>query len=456
MNLDIVILAAGMGKRMFSDLPKVLHPVGGKAMLQHVIDSARQLQPRRLVVVVGHGADAVRKHCAADDIVFVDQPQQLGTGHAVQCALPALGKDGDTLVLYGDVPLLSVSTLKNLLALESGHPVLLTDRMKNPAGYGRIVRSPAQDIVAIVEHKDASSEQLQINEVNTGIMRLPNAHLAGWLGQLQNTNVQGEFYLTDVVAAAVGDGLAVHGVHPASSWEVMGVNSRVQQAELERHWQKQQAQTLLAAGVSLLDPERIDIRGALRCGRDVIIDINCIFEGQVELGDGVHIGPNCVIRNASIAAGTRVDAYTHIDQAKVGADVRLGPYARLRPGADIGNQAHIGNFVEIKKATVGLGSKVNHLTYIGDATIGRGVNVGAGTITCNYDGVNKWQTVIEDNVFVGSGSMLVAPVTLGEGSTIGAGSTITKNAPAGQLTLERAKQLTLSGWKRPQKKGLKV
>lgn len=451
MSLDVVILAAGMGKRMFSALPKVLHPIGGKPMLQHVINTARQLSPRRLVVVIGHGADAVRQQCAAPDVEFVEQEQQLGTGHAVQCAVPQLGAEGQTLVLYGDVPLLSVETLKSLLNVPHEHLGLLTDKLADPSGYGRIVRNDNNQIVAIVEHKDANNEQRAIQEINTGILRLPNNKLGNWLSQLQNNNAQGEYYLTDVIAAAVADGCEVDGVHPSSSWEVMGVNSRVQQAELERIWQQQQANELLAAGVTLLDPARIDIRGSLICGRDVVIDVNCVFEGHVVLGDGVEVGPNCVIKNATINAGTRVDAYCHIDNALVGNDARVGPYARLRPGADVGQEAHIGNFVEIKKAIIGTGSKVNHLTYIGDATVGAGVNIGAGTITCNYDGVNKWQTVIEDNVFVGSGSMLVAPVTLGQGSTIGAGSTITKNTPPNELTLERSKQLTINGWQRPAK-----
>ena len=452
MLLDIVILAAGLGKRMHSALPKVMHPIGGKSMIQHVIDTARSLRPRRLIVVVGHGAEVVRDSVVGDDVIFVTQEQQLGTGHALRCALPELGADGATLVLYGDVPLLSAATLHDLMAIDEHSLALLTDISSAPAGYGRIVRSAHGDICAIVEHKDASAEQLAINEINTGILRLPNAPLAGWLSALSNHNAQGEYYLTDVIELAVKAGHRVIGSHPRHAWEVQGVNSRAQQAQLERQWQAHEAGRLLVAGVTLLDPARLDVRGSLTCGRDVVIDINCVFEGEVELGDGVTIGANCVIRNARIGAGTKVEAFSHIEQAVVGTDVRIGPYARLRPGADIGAQAHIGNFVEIKKATVGIGSKVNHLTYIGDASIGTNVNIGAGTITCNYDGLNKWQTTIEDDVFVGSGSMLVAPVTIGAGATIGAGSTITRSTPAGQLTLERAKQTSIPGWTRPVKK----
>ena len=451
MNLDVVILAAGLGKRMNSALPKVLHPVAGRPMLQHVLDTARTLMPRRLIVVVGHGAESVAARCGAPDVMFVHQDRQLGTGHAVRSAVPELGPDGHTLILYGDVPLIRANTLKDMLAVDPEAVALLTDRVDDPAGYGRIVRNAQGDIRAIVEHKDASREELAIREINTGLLRAPNARLHDWLGQLQNHNAQGEFYLTDIIAMAADEGRRVVGVHPGASWEVMGVNSRQQQAELERMYQQHQSEALLAAGVTLMDPARLDVRGDLRCGKDVVIDVNCVFEGQVELGDGVAIGANCVLRNAKIAAGTRIDAFTHIEDAVVGENARLGPYARLRPGAEVGPEAHIGNFVEIKKARIGVGSKVNHLSYIGDALVGDAVNVGAGTITCNYDGVNKWQTVIGNNVFVGSGSMLVAPVTLGAGGTIGAGSTITKNAPAGELTLERAKQITLPGWKRPVK-----
>ncbi|HLV27554.1 MAG TPA: bifunctional UDP-N-acetylglucosamine diphosphorylase/glucosamine-1-phosphate N-acetyltransferase GlmU [Burkholderiaceae bacterium] len=455
--LNIVILAAGLGKRMQSDLPKVLHRIAGKPMLEHVLDNARGLQPDRIVVVTGHGAEAVQAAFAGDDgLVFALQRPQHGTGHAVQQALPhLLGGDAAedaTLVLYGDVPLVQTDTLRKLLEARGTGLALLTETVADPTGYGRIVRNDAGEVLRIVEHKDASDAERAIDEVNTGILAAPTARLRDWLGRITNDNAQGEYYLTDVVALSVADSVPVRAAQPAASWETLGVNSRLQQAELERAWQKEQARRLLEAGVTLADPERFDLRGELTCGRDVFIDVGCVFEGKVTLADGVHVGPHSVVRNASIGRGTRIEAYTHIDEATVADDARLGPYARLRPGAEIGSEAHVGNFVEIKKSVLGAGSKANHLAYIGDAEIGARVNVGAGTITCNYDGVNKHRTVIEDDAFIGSDTQLVAPVTVGKGATLAAGTTLTRDAPAGKLTLSRVPQVTIDSWKRPQKK----
>lgn len=455
--LNIVILAAGLGKRMQSDLPKVLHRIAGKPMLAHVLDNAGQLNPDRIVVVTGHGAEQVQAAFQErSDIVFALQSPQHGTGHAVQQALPHLLEDASaddvTLVLYGDVPMVQAETLQRLLEVRGNGLALLTENLADPTGYGRIVRNASDEVVRIVEHKDASEAELKIGEVNTGILAAPTAKLRDWLGRITNDNAQGEYYLTDIVALSVEDGVPVQAAQPAASWETLGVNSRVQQAQLERAWQREQAKRLLEAGVTLADPSRFDQRGGLACGRDVFIDVGCVFEGRVELADGVHIGPHCVLRNAVIGAGTRIEAYTHIDDAKVANDARLGPYARLRPGADIGPDAHVGNFVEIKKSVLGNGSKVNHLSYIGDADIGARVNVGAGTITCNYDGVNKYRTIIEDDAFIGSDTQLVAPVTVGKGATLGAGTTLTRDAPAGKLTVSRVRQSTRDDWQRPQKK----
>ncbi len=451
-SLSIVILAAGQGKRMCSDLPKVLHTLAGRSLLSHVVTTARSLQPQQLVVVYGHGGEQVQQAFGTEtDIQWAHQAQQLGTGHALQQALPFLPSDGTTLVLYGDVPLTSATTLQQLLATAGDQVGLLTDHLAQPQGYGRIVRDTAGQICAIVEEKDATPEQKTITEINTGILALPNRYLAGWLSRLSNSNAQGEYYLTDVIALAVADGVAVHGCVVPSSWQAAGVNSKLQLAELERIYQRQQANLLLEAGVQLADPNRFDLRGELRCGKDVFIDINVVIEGVVELGDGVTIGPNCVLRDVTIAAGTEVAAFSHLQQAQVGASCRLGPYARLRPGAELADQVHIGNFVEVKKSHIAQGSKVNHLSYIGDAVIGAGVNVGAGTITCNYDGVNKFTTRIADGAFIGSGTMLVAPVVVEENATIGAGSVISKTAPANALTVARSKAITLSNWKRPQK-----
>lgn len=456
--LNIVILAAGQGKRMQSDLPKVLHRIAGKPMLAHVLDNARRLNPARIVVVTGHGAETVQEAFAGQqDITFALQRPQHGTGHAVQQALPHLlggDTDGDaTLVLYGDVPLVQPDTLERLLEARGDGLALLTETVADPTGYGRIIRNAAGEIERIVEHKDASEAERAIAEVNTGILAAPTARLRDWLGRITNDNAQSEYYLTDVVALSVADAVPVRAAQPAAAWETLGVNSRVQQAQLERAWQQAQADRLLESGVTLADPARFDLRGELVCGRDVFIDVGCVFEGRVELADGVQVGPHCVLRDAVIGAGTRIDAYTHIDDAAVADNARLGPYARLRPGAEIGSQAHVGNFVEIKKSVLGAGSKANHLAYIGDASIGERVNVGAGTITCNYDGVNKYRTIIEDDAFIGSDTQLVAPVTVGKGATLAAGTTLTRDAPAGQLTLSRVKQFTVQGWKRPQKKG---
>lgn len=452
-TLSVVILAAGQGKRMYSSLPKVLHPIAGKPMLRHVVDVARQLDPSLLCIVYGHGGEQVQVAMSDIDASWALQAQQLGTGHAVRQALPVLPSEGVTLVLFGDVPLTRLETLQAMLAVGSPEKlVLLTDVIDNPKGYGRIVRDGEERITRIVEEKDASDAERHIREINTGIMLLPNKYLAGWLERLSNGNAQGEYYLTDVISMAVGDGIEVSSASPSASWETYGVNSKVQLAELERIHQLEQAKRLLEQGAMLLDPARIDVRGTLTVGRDVVIDVNCVFEGNVDLADGVRVGPNCVIRNARIGAGTEIAAFSHIDDAEVGCGARIGPYARLRPGAKLADDTHVGNFVEIKKTVVGRGSKVNHLSYIGDAEIGSGVNVGAGTITCNYDGVNKHKTVIEDDAFIGSGSMLVAPVTVEQGATIGAGSTITRQAPAEKLTLERSKQVTVPGWSRPIKK----
>lgn len=451
MSLNIVILAAGQGKRMYSHLPKVLHPLAGKALLRHVVDTARSLQPARLVVVYGHGGEAVRQSFAGESLEWALQEPQLGTGHAVAQALPLLDESLPTLVLYGDVPLVQQQTLEHLVHQGARGLGLLTVRLEQPQGYGRIVRDAAGAVTAIVEEKDATPEERQIGEVNTGIMVLPAGVLAGWLASLSNHNAQGEYYLTDVVAKAVAAGLAVRTVHPTGPWEVQGVNNKQQLAELERAYQLRQAGALLEQGVRLADPARLDIRGALVCGRDVSIDVGCIFEGRVVLEEAVEIGPYCVIRNATVQAGARVAAFSHIDGAQVGPDAVVGPYARLRPGSVLAEGAHVGNFVEIKNSQIGSQSKANHLAYVGDADVGARVNIGAGTITCNYDGANKFRTVIEDDAFIGSDTQLVAPVRVGKGATLGAGTTLTKDAPPGGLTVSRARQTSVSNWKRPEK-----
>ena len=452
--MNIVILAAGMGKRMNSDLPKVLHPLAGKSLLGHVVDTARTLDPQRLVVVYGHGGEQVQAAFAGQtDMQWALQSPQLGTGHAVAQAVPMLVDDVPTLILYGDVPLVKASTLQRLAeAAKRGKLALLSQHVADPTGYGRVVRDAAGNVSRIVEQKDADAETLKINEVNTGILVCPTGPLKRWLTALKNDNAQGEYYLTDVIAAAVADGTGVVTAHPDAEWETLGVNSKTQLAFLERRHQRNLADRLTDSGVMLADPDRIDIRGTLECGRDVSIDVGCVFEGTVRLGKGVKIGPNCVLKDCTLADGTQVQAMSVIDSAEVGAQGRIGPFARLRPGTKLGEDSHIGNFVELKNASTGTGSKINHLSYVGDAEIGSRVNIGAGTITCNYDGVNKHKTIIEDDVFVGSDSQLVAPVTVRRGATLAAGTTLTREAPADSLTLSRVPQTTKSEWKRPQRK----
>jgi len=452
MSLDIVILAAGQGTRMRSALPKVLHPVAGKSMLGHVIDTARQLQPQGIHVVIGHGAEQVRERLAADDLNFVLQREQLGTGHAVAQALPALSAER-VLILYGDVPLIEKATLERLLEqVGDAQLALLTVDLNDPTGYGRIVRDTAGVVQAIVEQKDASPEQRQICEGNTGILAVPGARLGDWLGRLSNSNAQGEYYLTDVIAMAVADGLVVATEQPLDAMEVQGANDRIQLAELERHYQQRAARRLMAQGVTLRDPARFDLRGEVSVGRDVLIDINVILEGRVVIEDGVQIGPNCVIKDSTLHAGAIVKANSHLDGAELGAGADCGPFARLRPGAVLGAKAHVGNFVELKNAVLGEGAKAGHLSYLGDAEVGARTNIGAGTITCNYDGANKFKTVLGEDVFIGSNSALVAPVTLGDGATTGAGSVITADVPANSLAVGRARQRNIEGWKRPTKK----
>ena len=451
--MNIVILAAGAGKRMRSALPKVLHPVAGLPLLSHVIETARSLKPARIVVVIGHGAQAVRERVAADDIQFATQDRQLGTGHAVQQALPLLDPTVPTMVLYGDVPLTRASTLQRLAeAAGDSRYAILTVALDDPTGYGRIVRDTNGHVTRIVEQKDANPSELEIDEVNTGIIVTPTGKLTGWLASLKNDNSQGEFYLTDVVERALADGVEIVTSAPDAVWETLGVNSKSQLAELERIHQGNIAQELLVAGVTLADPARIDVRGTLECGRDVTIDVNCVFEGRVVLGDEVTVGPNCVLRDVTVGAATRIDAFSHLEQASIGASAVIGPYARLRPGAKLSDGVHIGNFVEVKNATLGAGSKANHLAYVGDSDVGARVNIGAGTITCNYDGANKHRTIIEDDVFIGSDTQLVAPVRVGRGVTIAAGTTVWKDVPAETLVLNEKTQVAKSGYVRPVKK----
>ena len=454
--LNIVILAAGQGKRMQSNLPKVLHPIAGRPMLTHVLDSARALGAQCIAIVVGHGAEQVKQAYAVQpDLQFALQQPQLGTGHAVLQAVPLL-KESDTndvtIILYGDVPLVQPDTLRALLLARANGVAILTEILPDATGYGRIVRDSQGNVTAIVEHKDATPEQRSIQEVNTGIMAVPTRHLKSWLAKLTNNNAQGEYYLTDIIGMAVAEGVPVNVAHPAASFETLGVNSRLQQADLERLWQRELARRQLEAGVTIVDPARFDLRGELVCGQDVFIDVGCVFEGRVVLADGVRIGAHCVLRNVTLGRSTHIDPFSHLDQAEVGAEAHIGPYARLRPGAQLADATHVGNFVEIKNTKLGKGSKANHLAYVGDADVGERVNIGAGTITCNYDGVNKHRTIIEDDAFIGSDTQLVAPVKVGRGATLGAGTTLTRDAPAGQLTVSRAKQLTIEGWKRPVKK----
>ena len=449
--MNIVVLAAGMGKRMYSSVPKVLHPLAGRPMLAHVLDSARALDPEKLIVVYGHGGGLVRERMAADDLIFVKQEKQLGTGHAVLQAVPELDDTVPTLVLYGDCPLISQASLKRLVSTAGSNQLgVLTVELDNPTGYGRIIREEGR-IVRIVEQKDGNEAELAVKEVNTGIVCAPTVPLKRWLASLTNNNAQGEYYLTDIIGKALADGIAVVSTHPDDIWEAMGVNSKPQLAELERIHQRNIADGLLAAGVTLADPARIDVRGSLTCGRDVFIDVNCVFEGDVELGDGVTVSPNCIIRNAKIGAGAEIRGFCHLEGANVGAGSLIGPYARLRPGADLGEEVHIGNFVEVKNSRIAAQSKANHLAYVGDSSVGERVNIGAGAITCNYDGANKHRTVIEDDVFIGTNCELVAPVKVGAGATVGAGTTLTRDAPAGSLVVSRVKQTAIAGWKRPTK-----
>jgi bifunctional UDP-N-acetylglucosamine pyrophosphorylase / glucosamine-1-phosphate N-acetyltransferase len=456
MALNVVVMAAGKGTRMKSALPKVLHRIGGRSLLQHVLDAAAGLGAARTVVITGHGAEQVEAATAGAGAIFVRQQPQLGTGHAIQQVLPALDDaNPTTLILNGDVPLIRTATARALADACHGRQLaLLTIDLAEPAGYGRIVRSGdgrGGHVLGIVEDKDASPAQRAIREVYTGMMAAPTAALRRWVAALTNDNLQREYYLTDIVAMAVAEGTPVVATHAVSQTEVLGVNSPLQLADLERRYQRQRAEALMEAGVRLADPARLDVRGTLDCGSDVEIDVNCIFEGRVQLGDGVHIGASCVIRDARIAAGAVIHPFTHMVGATIGPGALVGPFARLRPGADLGPDVHVGNFVEVKNSTLAAGAKANHLAYLGDTTVGERVNYGAGSITANYDGANKHRTVIGNDVHVGSNCVLVAPVTIGDGATIGGGSTISRDVPAGQLAVARAKQAAVAGWKRPTK-----
>lgn len=454
MNISTIILGAGKGTRMRSDKPKVLHAIADKPMLKHVYDMSQQLPNNAITIVYGHGGDLLKNTFADLKANWAEQREQLGTGHAVQQALPFINEKDVALILYADVPLLKLATVERLLALANDNTLaLLTVNLNDPMGYGRIVRDLHAQVEKIVEEKDASVQEKTIQEVNTGIMAVPGTHLKKWLQALKNNNAQGEYYLTDIIEMAVADNVAVVTAQPDHEDEVLGVNNRAQLNYLERAYQMQQANALMAQGVTLMDASRFDLRGEIiSVGQDVIIDVNVIFEGSVTLGNNVRIGANCCIKNAVIADDVEILPNCVIEDAEVGVGTRIGPFARLRPGTVLADHVHVGNFVEIKKSTIAKGSKVNHLSYIGDTTMGGNVNVGAGTITCNYDGVNKFQTIIEDNVFIGSNSQLIAPVTLAKNATIGAGSTITKDAPESQLTLSRAKQVSITGWERPVKK----
>ncbi len=448
MSLDIVVLAAGQGKRMHSSLPKVLHKVAGRPMLAYVLETARALTPGRIIVVHGHGGEAVRSVFAAMDATWIEQAEQRGTGHALMQALPSVKPRDDVLVLYGDVPLVRTETLHALIEAKDAGLAILTADLPDPTGYGRIVRDAQGQVARIVEDQDASADERLLREVNVGFL----VAQAGRLSGVRNRNAQAEFYLTDVVQMAVTEGVTVATRQPKDAWEIWGVNSRHELALVERAYQNANAKRLLDAGVTLADLWRVDVRGDLQCGSDVSIDVNCVFEGKVTLGDRVRIGPNCVLRNVAIAADSEVRAFSHLEEAQIGARCRVGPYARLRPGAVLAEEVHVGNFVEVKASRLGARTKANHLSYVGDAEVGSGVNIGAGTITCNYDGAAKHRTVIGDECFIGSDTTLVAPVTLARGSYIGAGSTINKDTPPDQLTVARAKQVTVRGWKPPRKK----
>ena len=450
-KLNIVILAAGKGTRMFSNKPKVLHEVAGRPILRHVIDCAKALNPAKIVVVYGFGGDLVKNTFSGENIIWVEQAQQLGTGHAVQQAAPHLDADATTLILLGDVPLVDAQSCEKLLAKANNQLAIQSFNKADPTGYGRIVRTH-DAVTAIVEHKDATEAQKAIKEVNTGLMAMPAKALKHWLAGLSNNNAQGEYYLTDIVGFAVRDKVNVVAEITDDEWSVTGINSKQDLAQIERVYQQRNAEALLKNGVTLADPARLDVRGTLVCGRDVEIDVNCVFEGEVTLGDNVKIAANCIIKNVHIENSTIILPFTHIDDAQIGKNSRIGPYARIRPGTVLQSETHVGNFVELKNAQIDIGTKINHLSYVGDTTVGKNVNIGAGTITCNYDGANKHRTVIEDGVFVGSDTQLVAPVTIGKNATIAAGSTITKNVPADGLTVCRAKeQKTYPNWKRPLK-----
>ncbi len=451
--LEIVILAAGQGKRMYSDLPKVLHTVAGKPLLGHVLDTARALKPAAIHVVYGHGGEQVRAAFAQDrDVTWAHQAEQKGTGHALAQAMPRVADQATVLVLYGDVPLIGTQTLQELLVAAGNGLSLLTAELDDPGAYGRLLRDSAGRVTRIVESKDASPEEAAVREVYTGFLAASAVRLRKWLAALKNHNAQGEYYLTDIISMAVSEQVAIATRAPRALSEILGVNSKPELAQLERMSQKQQAEKLMQQGVTLRDPARLDVRGELSCGRDVVIDVNVVFEGKVVLQDGVQIGPNNVIRDTTIGAHTRILPSCVIEESTIGSHCRLGPFTRLRPGAEIADNVHLGNFVEVKKSRVGTGSKINHLSYVGDTTVGQDVNIGAGTIVCNYDGANKHPTIIGDKAFIGSNTALVAPVTVGAGATIGAGSVITKEAPAGELTFSRAPQVTKPGWKRPVKK----
>ena len=451
--LCIAILAAGQGKRMHSDLPKVLHPLGGSPVLAHVLAAARSLHPAAIVVVVGHGAAQVRERLDAPDLDWATQEEQLGTGHAVLQAMPLLPARSIVLVLYGDMPFVRAATMRALVDATGGDSLaILTMTGEVPRGYGRIVRDAQGRAARIVEEKDATADDLQSREANVGLIAAPWEKLAGWLAGLRKDNAQGEYYLTDIVAAAHAQGEAVNACHPADPRERLGVNSKSDLAQMERLLQADRAKQLLDAGVTLADPARLDVRGELTCGRDVSIDVNCIFEGRVALADGVRVGANCILRDVTVGPGSEVLPFTLIEGAVIGAQARIGPFTRIRPGTTLADQVHLGNFVEVKASDVGVASKANHLSYLGDTTVGANVNVGAGTITCNYDGANKHRTIIEDDVHIGSDVQLVAPVTIGRGATIGAGATITRDVPPGELALTEKKQVTRPGWKRPAKR----
>ncbi len=453
MSLSVIILAAGEGTRMRSTLPKVLHTLGGKSLIEHVIDTARQLEAQHVCVVYGHGGEQVRSVLNPLDVEWIEQAEQLGTGHAVAQAMGSAARHDTALVLYGDVPLITVSTLQRLIAAASKDGLgLLTSTIEEPAGYGRIIRDSEGRVTRIVEEQDANDAERTVREINTGIMAVKVRHLQDWLAALDNNNAQGEYYLTDIIAMAVNDGIMINTVAPQSVTETLGVNNRAQLAQLERYYQQRQAEQLMLSGITLLDPNRFDLRGELTAGIDVTVDVNNVFEGKVSLGDRVRIGPNNIIRNVTINDDVVILSHCVIEDAVIGAHCRIGPYARIRPETTLGNDVHIGNFVEIKKSGVGDGSKINHLSYVGDTTVGCNVNIGAGTITCNYDGANKHHTMIGDDVFIGSDTQLIAPVTIGNGATIGAGSTITRDVPPDELTLSRVPQQSRSGWKRPIKK----